>query len=275
MAKGKYELTEAKIRRWIKQGRGQGRGADYKPWITVRDVPSDGRSHRTFGHKTQRTHHLLSDLELAVFLMLEWHRDTQDIREQFPLDREVTRVLAADAGIRHPKSGQILNVMSSDFLVNTRDAQQPKFALQAKYSKFLADAATVEKLELERRYWEEKSIPWMIVTEKEIPKVVFSNILWLYPEQSNSQPQQSLLNKLSFYAHQMNENPDLRVVDIAKKLDVAYSLEPGESLFEMRQLLALRCFQFDVFTPYLQLKGRDLSVGNVAKMLEELNVSNQ
>ena len=53
-------------------------GKDYKPWLTVRDVPSLGRSHRIFGHKSQRTHHLLSDLELAVFLLLEWHPDTED-----------------------------------------------------------------------------------------------------------------------------------------------------------------------------------------------------
>ena len=37
-----------------------------KPWLTVRDIPSEGRSHRIFGHKSQRTHHFLSDFELAV-----------------------------------------------------------------------------------------------------------------------------------------------------------------------------------------------------------------
>jgi len=66
MAKNQYRNSEAKNARWIKEGRGQGNGKDYKPWFTVRDVPSEGRSHRLFGHITHRTHHLLSDLELAT-----------------------------------------------------------------------------------------------------------------------------------------------------------------------------------------------------------------
>lgn len=72
MGSKKYWNSEAKNLSWRKQGRGQGAGSDYKPWLTVRDVPSEGRSHRVFGHLTQRTHHLLSDLELATFLLLQW-----------------------------------------------------------------------------------------------------------------------------------------------------------------------------------------------------------
>jgi hypothetical protein len=68
MGKKRYSNSEAKNARWIKEGRGQGVGADYKPWLTVRDVPSEVRSHRIFGHVTHCTHHLLSDLELATVL---------------------------------------------------------------------------------------------------------------------------------------------------------------------------------------------------------------
>lgn len=75
--------------------------------------------------------------------------------------------------------------MSSDFLVNTSDKVNPKFVLQAKYEEALQDHRTVEKLELERRYWEKKKIPWMLITEKDVPKVVFQNISWLYPAQSD------------------------------------------------------------------------------------------
>jgi hypothetical protein len=71
MARKNYSPSEATFQRWLKEGRGSGRGSTYKPWLTVRDLPSQGRSHRVFGHKSQRTHHLFSDLELAVFLILE------------------------------------------------------------------------------------------------------------------------------------------------------------------------------------------------------------
>ncbi|MFH1882322.1 MAG: heteromeric transposase endonuclease subunit TnsA, partial [Planctomycetota bacterium] len=71
MAK-RYSNSEVTFQRWLKEGRGEGRRNEYKPWLTVRDLPSQGRSHRVFGHKSLRTHHLFSDLELAVFLLLEW-----------------------------------------------------------------------------------------------------------------------------------------------------------------------------------------------------------
>ena len=64
---------------------------DYQPFVKVADISSLGRSHRVFGHKTKRTHHLLSDLELAVFLLFEWHNNTEDIQEQFPPDLNVTK----------------------------------------------------------------------------------------------------------------------------------------------------------------------------------------
>ena len=47
---------DIQTQKWIKDGRGQGHGAAYKPWITVRDIASQDRSHRVFGHTTQRTH---------------------------------------------------------------------------------------------------------------------------------------------------------------------------------------------------------------------------
>ncbi|ECM6197551.1 MULTISPECIES: transposase [Enterobacteriaceae] len=72
MAKANSSFSEVQIARRIKEGRGQGHGKDYIPWLTVQEVPSSGRSHRIYSHKTGRVHHLLSDLELAVFLSLEW-----------------------------------------------------------------------------------------------------------------------------------------------------------------------------------------------------------
>ena len=80
MVRRKYSPSDLQFQRWIKDGRGQGKGRHYKPWLTVRDVPSQGRAHRIFGFKSQRTHHLFSDLELAAFFILEWHPQTQEVR---------------------------------------------------------------------------------------------------------------------------------------------------------------------------------------------------
>ena len=78
MAKKQYWKSEAKNARWIKEGRGQGCGKDYKPWFTVRDDPSEDRAHRILVISlTAPT--TVSDLELATFLLLQW--SNTDVRE--------------------------------------------------------------------------------------------------------------------------------------------------------------------------------------------------
>jgi hypothetical protein len=54
-------------------------------------VPSSGRSRRPHGITTKRVHHLLSDIERDLFYLFDWDEDVEDLREQFPLDREVTQ----------------------------------------------------------------------------------------------------------------------------------------------------------------------------------------
>jgi len=275
MAKKKYEHSEASIQKWIKEGRGNGRGSSYKPWLTVRDCASRGRSHRIFGHKSQRTHHLLSDLELATFLLLEWHPDTEEIREQFPLRREETKSISKDAGIQHPRVHGVWQVMTSDFLVNTSGISHPKFAIQAKYTDDLQNPRTIEKLEIERRYWLMKSVPWKVITEQDIPSTVFQNINWLYPAQAGADNENDLIEKSAFYLNHFKKMPDRPMIEIAQALDTAYDLELGQSLLEIRTLLAKRCFLFNILAPYRELIGRDLRLGEISTITEVMHVSNQ
>ena len=83
-------LEPAILKRLQKEKRGQGFGKDYKPFLTVRDVPSKGRVHRRPALTHNRVVHLLSDLELAAFLLFDWMPTVVDIREQFPLNPETT-----------------------------------------------------------------------------------------------------------------------------------------------------------------------------------------
>ena len=68
--------------RYLKEGRGQGSGSDYKPWIYIHDFPSCGVSARIPGRITGRIHHLLSRYEEYYFYILEADPDVLDIREQ-------------------------------------------------------------------------------------------------------------------------------------------------------------------------------------------------
>ena len=90
MAKRKRVINERVIERRLKEGRGQGEGADYQPWLHIQDVPSQGLATRIKGWKTGRCHHLLSKLECQYFYILEWSPVVCDIREQFPLELSET-----------------------------------------------------------------------------------------------------------------------------------------------------------------------------------------
>ena len=54
MSKGSRRSESGAIARRLKEGRGQGSEKSYKPWLTVRDVPSRGLSVRIKGRKTGR-----------------------------------------------------------------------------------------------------------------------------------------------------------------------------------------------------------------------------
>ena len=134
-------------------------GKDYQPWLTIQSVPSRGVSHPIYSHKTQRVHHLLSNLELYIFLILDWSSSVQDIREQFPLNIDDTRKICLEHGLRHSSIQGSDQVMSSDFLIDTNDKKKPQFVIQVKPLKELLKKRTIEKLEIERRYWALKEIP--------------------------------------------------------------------------------------------------------------------
>ena len=267
-------LSQAQINKRIKEGRGQGSGSAYKPFINTWDVSSLGRSHRLFGSKSRRMHHLLSDLELAIFLTLEWSTAVLDIREQFPLIVGDTVRIAADLGINHAKFSGAPQVLSSDFLVDFDDKTHPTKAFQAKYSSDLKKPETIERLMLEKRYWDEKGIPWQLITEREVSRDAFTNIQWLYPAQSEGGVSlEDLRHYHDLFSHEFKRSPDRPLTGIAQRLDVAYNLDTGHSLYWLRQLLARHLFLFDINTPYRKLTPLDLVGNDHSEVLEVASAS--
>lgn len=255
MAYRKPGMNEAKIVRQYKKGRGQGRGADYLPWLTIYDLASLGRSHRVFGLKTGRIHHFLSDGEWRTFLHLDWCEDVADIREQFPLDRDHTRRIADSLGIRHPidSISQTLQVMSTDFLIDVwRDGKLRLEACAVKRSEDLENKRTMAKLEIEHRYWAERDVPWHLLTERDFNPVVTKNLQWL--------------RSLSFQKqrepwcgfHQEQAEAVLRAVprcgslslrEFCQHMDGDLDLEVGSTLTLIRHLLLIRSLDADLTCP--------------------------
>jgi hypothetical protein len=96
-------MTQRKINRKIKSGRGSGVRESYEPWIKIWDIKSSGVSHLVPGVKFHRTHHLLSNAERDYLLILEQDPSIIDIREQFPLLTQAeTQAIASSLNYRHP-----------------------------------------------------------------------------------------------------------------------------------------------------------------------------
>ena len=122
MAKRKREnSSQAKINKWIKEGRGQGEGNTYKPWLNIQDVASKGYATRDLGWKTGRIHHFLSDLELHYLYTLDWSPYVVDIREQYPLlPLEKTIAIAEEMSVEHPRENGAsgpYKVITCDFFI--------------------------------------------------------------------------------------------------------------------------------------------------------------
>ena len=102
--RGKRPYWPIKIEQFIKDGRGQGEGTEYKPWLQIGDFSSQGCGHRIRDHITGCIHHLFSDLEANYYHILAWADAVIDIREQYPLlPRDATESIAEKLGYRHPK----------------------------------------------------------------------------------------------------------------------------------------------------------------------------
>ena len=179
MAKRRRVWNSATYSKYVREGRGQGIGANYKPWIMIQDFASIGMVSRVAGTTTGRVHHLMSNLETQLFYLLDWSDDVTDIREQYPLsDLPEAISIAEREHIRYPydsKSG-FPYVMTSDFYIETR---QGASVLSVKPSSELGKQRVREKLEIERRYWTRREVSWGIVTEHEINRTKAANIEWL------------------------------------------------------------------------------------------------
>jgi len=63
-------------------------------------------------------------------------------------------------------------------------------------------------LEIERRYWVEKDIPWHIVTEKEIPSVVVKISIGFALQSEMIIHHETLLERVQFFAHHFQKTPN-------------------------------------------------------------------
>lgn len=180
--KGLRTWTLKKIADRIRRGFGRGTLADYIPWIGVRDLSSRGTSTRMWSPKTGRKMQFLSNIERDTFLIAEFREDFIDYWEQWPLERYRTQWAAEKLGYRHPiyVGGTIPVVMSVDGVLTLRNRSgTTRKAIDCKHSSDLKNKRTQEKLAITRLACEQMDLPHLVVTERQAPRQVIKNILWV------------------------------------------------------------------------------------------------
>jgi hypothetical protein len=176
------------------EGRGTGAGADYRPFIQIErsGFQSRGRSHLVFNETIGRFHHLLSDLELLIFLWI-WSLRPVDCREQFPLQvyeydpafplmkarPRGTAEIAGSLGFKHPQITKTdPRVMTTDFLVNFRDATL--LSIHAKYLKEIEEGPerAQQLRSIERTYWGDRKVRHIVMTETPFTSRLATRMMW-------------------------------------------------------------------------------------------------
>jgi len=150
-----------------------------------------------------------------------------DIREQFPANPKLTSHLANELGIKHPSMNGVEQVITTDFIIDVNlSGKYQKYAISVKYANELDDSRTIEKQEIERRYWESKSIKWFIITEKEIPKILVRNIKWLTPHfYSFDLDETEKMLIFDQFKYAIDTYPVNKITHISASLDQAYTLK--------------------------------------------------
>ncbi|MGE7717621.1 TnsA endonuclease N-terminal domain-containing protein [Priestia megaterium] len=243
MAKRKNNWTEAKVKKYIKEGRGQGELSVYQPWLTIQDVPSRGRVHRSMGWKTEREHHLFSDLEFNYFCLSDWANNVIDIREQFPLDRQVTLSIAEEINIKHPTDNKTATpiVMTTDFFLTIREEKKISYkARTIKPSEELNNVRVIEKFEIERIYWEKQGVDWGIVTERDIPSTFVENLKFI--KQSYYLDDYSYIEV--FMSDWKNFKGNLR--ENLNAFDLRYNFDVGTGILLYKYALARKLLSVDM-----------------------------
>lgn len=246
-----------KLNRFLKEGRGQGEKQNYKPWLTMQDFPTLGQNTRILGATTGRIHNFFSNLQLKYFYLLEWEESVVDIREHYPL-LDINEVIIDQSDLKfeifRDKETNEPYILSTSFFISIKESEGSckHVARSVKAASELNKKITLEKLEIERRYWEAKGIEWSIVTNKEINSIRAKNIEWVHSTLISTEF--CGLNGDDLY--DLSEGLFQRLIcdkyairKLLSQYEQEYCLDPGTGILIFKYLIATRRVVIDMDKP--------------------------
>ncbi len=222
---------------FVKQGRGCGRFENYRPAFVIREVCSNAQRQRVYINKFGRTFELMSHGETLTLLQLDWNDRVIEVREQFPLNPEITTRIARQFKLKHPGCASGETIMTTDFLVTYRKESGAvyKKAYQIKYSiDDLDNKRTRAKLKIEGEYWKSQDVPWCVVFSKSFNKIYCDNLEILHPYRETVYTDRDLQFMYNILKQEISCNGHLHYENADGELDplpdAAYSVSVTDGL---------------------------------------------
>ena len=152
--------------------------------------------------------------------------------------------LAEQAGVRHPAHHGVDVVMTTDMVVDVVDgAGRREIPVAVKYAGDLHDPRTVEKLELERRFWIECGRPWTLVTELDLDadrtKVALWRQGWHTFDHLDSPYPDYWSERCEVVLRALALTPDVPLLGLIASLERDHRFATGDGLTVIRHLLAV------------------------------------
>lgn len=275
MSKRKRATSLKTIERRIKEGRGKGEFSNYKPWLTIHDVPSHGVVTRIRGWKSGRLHHLFSEnYELAHFYQMEWESKVIDIREQYPLlPLEKTLFIAEKLGIKHPRDPktQYPIVMTTDMLLTVKNGSDCRFIAHTIKPISKLNKRVIEKFQIEKEYFKDLGIEWALITENEINYELVKNMEWIHSarfiDDLNEPITYDLIMEVQPMLYSELIKGDKPLAKVTLEMDIKLGLPKGTCIQIVRYLIANRFWEVDM-TKKIQPALNPIKIGKTKILWE-------
>jgi hypothetical protein len=176
--------TQEDIDRHFAKGIGTGDGPNYRPGFLIREFPASRRSSFLPCAITGRELELLDPFDRDYALLVMHFGNVSDIQENMPVHPSRTLAIADALGLQHPRERNGLpKILLTSFVLTTVDATgaKRKFArsLLPEPKRRMSDAqmrVLFTTLEILRVYWLLQGVPWSIVNERQINRVLLLNV---------------------------------------------------------------------------------------------------
>lgn len=262
MYRGTKKWSEAHIAKRMREGRGEGRGPSYKPWLTNADLSSKGLAHRMYSPKVCRVVELFSNIERDTFIAFEASPKVVDIREQYPLPRELTVTLADRLAVRHPSyvGTRIPVVMTVDMVVTVRESTDLReLAIDCKPSTDASNPRVLEKLEISRRACMALGMEYRLVFDEDLPREAIANLRWirsayLRDNEANVDALQVEQHKQALLSALAHADPSCLMHEFCRSQDRETGVNEGMSIRAIKLLLHERRLVTNLFLRHLWLQ---------------------